>query len=248
MLDERPFFLKEYRWLYIAMFVLLLTQFAVSYHARQYRQLWLNIPPAPSEAAGLSRFLGDTQFAFRGYGMMLQNFGDIGGRTTSLRSYDYNRVGEWLNLLDKFDSTSRFPSYLASFYFGATQDPSKLLPVIEYLAKIGVRPGKDSWRSLVQAIYLARHRYKDLNLAQRLSQTLANLDNPSLPEWTKHNYLTIMSERGEKQAAAALILNQMRENAGHMSLTEFNLLKSILCDQTLTKSEADKLELCKEGD
>lgn len=242
--DHRPFFLPRYRGLYLCLFIALILQFVMAAQLLRVQERWLNVPAAPSGAAAQMTALGDPQFAFRTLAIALQNFGDTGGRTINLDAYDYNAVGAWLRLLDGLDPRSRFLPYLAAYYFGSAPDGKGLGPVVDYLAMVGQRTGGNNWRWLAQAVILAQYKLKDLDKAQALADRLARHPDPTLPEWGRNFRFVIMNTRGEKQAAAALILLRLRDEAETLSVTEFNLLRSILCDQVLSPSERPAYTLC----
>lgn len=242
--DERPFFLKEIRWAYVLLYAFLLIQFLIAIETRDYRERWLNVPPPPSELGATAPFLGDKSFSYYSYGVMLQNFGDLGGRTTSLKDYNYDMIGRWMVLLDKFDPQSRFVPYLAAYYFGGTQRTERLKPIIEYLAMVGRRAENGNWHWLAQAVYLARFKYNDQVLAEKLAFELARLPNKDLPEWARNFYLVIMNARGEKEAAEALLLAKLQSEGEHMTISEFNLIKSILCKQVYDRTKAAKSPVC----
>ena len=246
MSDQRPFFLPHHRGLYACLFVGLILQFVVAGLLLQTQERWLNVPSAPTAEMARMGALGDGQFAFRSLAMALQNFGDTGGRTIHLEAYDYNAVGAWLRLLDKLDPRSRYVPYLAAYYFGSTPNGTGLGPVVDYLAMVGQRTGNNDWRWLAQAVVLAQYKLEDLKKAQGLADMLARHPDPTLPEWGRNFRFVIMNTRGEKQAAATLILLRLRDEAETLSVTEFNLLRSILCDQVLLPSERAAYPVCRD--
>ncbi len=248
MSDQRPFFLPHHRVLYTCLFAGLILQFIVAALLLQTQERWLNVPSAPSFDMAQMGALGDGQFAFRSLAIALQNFGDTGGRTINLEAYDYEAVGTWLRLLDKLDPRSRYVPYLAAYYFGSAPNGKRLGPVVDYLAMVGQRTGHNDWRWLAQAVVLAQYKLGDLKKAQELADMLARHPDPTLPEWGRNFRFVIMNTRGEKQAAATLILLRLQEEAETLSVTEFNLLRSILCDQVLSPSERPAYPICRDID
>ncbi|MES2729837.1 MAG: hypothetical protein V4621_07055 [Pseudomonadota bacterium] len=244
MAEKRAALLPQHRFLYACLAMFLLLQFLCAALLLRDQERWLNVPTAPSPAIARMVALGDPQFAFRSLAIVLQNFGDAAGRTISLDMYDYHHVGTWLRLLDGLDPQSRYLPYLAAYYFGAAPDGKGLAPVVDYLAMIGQRQGNNNWRWLAQAVILSQYKLHDLKKAQALADILARHPDPALPEWGRNFRFVIMNTRGEKQAAAALILMRLRDEANTLTITEFNLLRSILCQQILTAAERPAYALC----
>lgn len=170
---------------------------------------WEGVPPPPSERGARLMTLGDAQFSYRFGAITLQNLGDGGGRVTSLRDYDYGRLGKWFWLLNSLDPASNHVPMAAAYYFGGSGTPKDIRIVVEYLAAIGVNPVGNKWRWLVHAIFLARHHLNDLKLALDLAYRLAKMEpiGDTLPEWARQMPAFVLTEQGDKQAARKIIEN-----------------------------------------
>ncbi len=122
------------------------------FSVRDVRAKWGNVPPAPDMKYAASMGLGDRSFAYRSNGIMIQNLGDTGGRTTPLKDYDYNALADWFFLQNALDPHSNYVPYLAGYYFSALQEPEKYYPVLDYLEKVGSQDDGKRWRWLAQAV------------------------------------------------------------------------------------------------
>ncbi|HEY1097001.1 MAG TPA: hypothetical protein VGF14_07145, partial [Alphaproteobacteria bacterium] len=196
---------------------------------RHVKTRWPGVPPAPSYTTSMMYGFGDKQLAYYALVLTLQNMGDIGGHTTAIKDYDMNNVSEWLRLTYQFDKDSRYAPTLAGYYFGASQDPSKLRPIISYLRVVGNRPDRDLWRYLAQGVYLARFRLKDQQLALDLAYQLAALQGPDLPIWTKQMPAFVMSRMGQKEASRDLFLTIMATSK-NISRQELNFMCGYIQD------------------
>ncbi len=181
----------------------------VTHYTRPIKVRWDGVAPAPSEPVGLLYGFGDRQLSYYVLTLTLQNMGDMGGNVTPIKNYDMNHVADWLWLTYRFDKQSHYAPTLAGYYFGATQDPSKLRPVINYLRTAGNDTHYDLWRYLAQGIYLARFRLNDQALALDMAYQLAALDDPNLPIWTKQMPAFVLSRTGKKKASRDLFLTMM---------------------------------------
>ena len=206
---------------------------------------WPNVPPPPGEIGVTASFLGDKAFAYRVWGMALQNFGNTGGDYRPLKNYNYTHLGQWFDLLDRLDPHSDYVPLLAAYYFGGTQNPKEQLPpVIEYLEKVGSYPEGEKWRWLAQAMYLARHKMEDMPEALRLAKELAAMYRPGMPAWTAQTQALIATEMGDKQAAYMLLRTMLATEAEHMHPNEVNFMVDYICTKILTPEQAPHDPLC----
>ena len=131
--------------LWALLFLLVALNFATWNYSRHMQARWANVPPAPSVFSASFSGLGDFSFSYRVIALMLQNLGDMGGRTTSLLDYNYEDLSDWFMIQHKLDPHSDFTPLLASFYFGAVSDESKLQPLVDYLRIAGASPEGEKW-------------------------------------------------------------------------------------------------------
>jgi len=194
---------------------------------RELRAGWEGVPPAPAPEVANALALGDRQFLYRTTAFVLQNMGDEGGRVTPLKNYDYQRLGQWFALLDQFDPRSNFLPVLVGHYFSQSPEPDHVRVVIGYLARIAVRDPARNWRWLAHAVYLARHKVKDLNLALGLAQRLAALDAPGMPIWTRQMPAFVLAEVGDKEAARDL-MEAIIESNPNLALGEIDFMRDFI--------------------
>lgn len=235
---------KQHLILYTLFLCAFLAHALFSVGSRHMKAAWANVPPVPSEQGAAALALGDEQLAYRMIGIMLQNMGDNGGRSTSLTKYNYDRLGDWLFLEDKLDSESNFIPYLAAFYFGATPDATQLDPLINYLALVGQRPYDQKWRWLGQAVYLARFPQKNYEKAAGLAAILAGMWHPGMPGWVRQMPAFVALQMGDKQASYDIIMSILKEEADQMHPNEVNFMVSYICERLLDESEAAQNPLC----
>ncbi len=211
---------------------------------RDVKTKWGNVPPPPDIKYATIQGLGDASFAYRQNGIMIQSLGDAGGRTTPLKDYDYKVLSRWFYLQDSLDPISNFTPYLAAYYFSNVQNPQMLPPLIDYLADIGSRPYGEKWRWLAQGVFLARYQLKDLDRALEMANALANTKNDNVPAWTYQMPAFVLSARGEKEAAYAILLEILKSRGGKLHPNEVNAIKAHICTRILNKEEATLNPLC----
>ncbi|MDB2682953.1 hypothetical protein N9Z27_01725 [Alphaproteobacteria bacterium] len=238
------------RKIWIVLSIALIGCIGLWFTTKHYQSKWTNVPPPPGKLSAAGAGLGDTIFAYRSYGILLQNMGDQGGRTTNLRDYNFENLGNWFTLLHSFDSKSNFIPYIASFYFGGVDDenhPQKLKPIVDYLEIAGNSTEGEKWRWLAQAAYIARFKMKDLDRALNIAQKLSTLDNPNLPMWARNMPANVLNAQGEKEAAYGLLLSILDSEGDKMQAAEINATKAYICEQILDTAEAKNNPLC-QGD
>lgn len=209
---------------------------------------WLNVPPTPSVNTASFVGLGDDQFSYRYYAVMLQNLGNTSGRVQSLKSYNYETLGQWFFLLDKLDSNSNVIPLLAAYYFGAITDAEKLEYVFDYLAVVGQRPEREKWRWLGHAVFLARHIVKDDDKALELAYLLASNPSPDLGDWAKQMPAFILAGRGQEgdtREAYEIMMNMLIDNVDTLHPNEINFMTDYICNTILIDDNTiEKPEFC----
>lgn len=237
---------KQYFVIVVGLFVLSIALNIVLWSGvRQAKIKWFNVPPTPSPSTALWSSLGDPQLAYRSYGLTIQNMGDTGGRVTSLADYNYEALGQWFRLIHKFDPRSDFAPFLAGYFFGAGQDHSKLTPIIDYL-EIAAGDGQgQKWRFLAQAAFLARFKMNDMDKALELANKLSAFENPDIATWARQMPVFILTAKGEKQAAYALMVSILKTDSENLHPNEVNATLDYLCTRILNEQEANTDPLCK---
>lgn len=230
--------------LYLVFGLAIVANLAFWTESRERRTLWRNVPPVPSERGAASAGLGDSQFAYRAQGLMLQNLGDTGGRSTALAEYDYAALERWFFLADRLDPRSDYIPMLAAWYYGASQDKDRIAHVVNYLEAVGQRPEGEKWRWLAQAVYLAQHVMKDTNRALALANLLAASTNPDLPNWARTMPALILTARGDKEAAYAIMMGILASRADRLDPAEVNNMRIYICEQILDATARAKHPLC----
>lgn len=191
---------------------------------------WANVPPVPKHEKASMLALGDKQLAYRYYATMLQNIGNVGGRSVSLKEYDYKLLKDWFFLGDYLDPLSNSVPLLAATYFGAVDDNEKLNYVLDYLAVAGARPEGEKWRWLGHAVFLAKHQQKDNKRALELAYKLAENKSPDLADWAKQMPAFILQEEGQSELAYKIMLNILISNVDTMHPNEISYMKDYICN------------------
>jgi len=178
-------------------------QFAFASVHQDLRPVLEAIPPPPSPAARDARAFGDQQFLYRQLVLDLQNFGDTGGRITTMRDYDIDRVLGWLDSLDHLDLDAAHHPFLAMRYFSQTPEPDALRRIVGYIAaRADANPERHAiW--IADAVYIAQVRLKDLPLAAEVAMILDRHDPRDVPVIVRQLPAFLLERLGAYGEAAA---------------------------------------------
>ncbi len=163
----------------------------------------LDVPPSQRLADALG--LGDRQLLFRAYALHVQGAGDTGGRIVPIKNYDFDRVVGWLDTMSDLDSKSQFPVGIGIRYFGASQDLAHIAPIVRFAMRDVDKNPAEKWLWLYEAIYLARYRLGDLNLALEAANQLASYPDSQIPPIAKFSPALVLEEMGQWAEAGALV-------------------------------------------
>lgn len=237
---------KSSEYIVFAVFaVVLLFNMGFLYRAQSIQAKWANVPPAPSASSASYAGLGDKEFAYRSYGLMIQNLGDIGGRDVSLNAYNYKRLADWFYYMNALDPKSNYIPFLAAYYFGGSGKPDGMAAVTDYLVKIGDSTEGDKWQWLAQAVFIARYKEKNLPKALDLAHKLAALYHDGMPAWTLQMPALVESAMGDKKAAYDIMMGILKNDADNMDPTEVNFMIYYICERILDEKDAAQHPLCK---
>lgn len=226
--------------------LILIGNFAFWNHSRHVLPEWDNVPVPPKISMASFIGLGDKIISYRLYAYMLQNFGNTGGRFESLKKYDYGHLEDWFFLTDEIDPISNYVPFMASYFFGAVEgDKEKTRHVVNYLAKHGEQPYPEKWRWLAQAVYLARYKMEDMNLALSLAYKVNALPGYVAP-WARQLPAFVQLKMGNKEAAYEIMVRMLASDGAKLHPNEVNAMKDFICTRTLDKAALAKNPLCQD--
>jgi len=164
------------------------------------------LPPPPTEAGAVASALGDGEFFFRNGVLKVLNVGVAGGELVPLKDLDYGELAAWFLLLDKLDARSTIVPYLAAYWYGHTPNRPDSRYIVDYLLERAEIDARHGWHWRVVAMYLARHKLQDLDLALGIAEDLAARDDPEAPYWVAHMPAFVLERMDEREAALILLV------------------------------------------
>lgn len=188
---------------------LLAAQVTVGFGLLDRRAQERTLAPPPTREVALASALGDGEFFFRTGLLKLINLGVTGGELVPMKELDYGDLTGWFYLLDSLDPRSVTVPSLAAYWYGFTPKTADSRYIIDYLLSRAEFDAHDGWRWRVQAMFFAKHRLGDLELALAIAQDLAARDDPEAPYWVEHMPAFMLEGLGENEAALILLVSIM---------------------------------------
>ncbi len=161
-------------------------------------------PPAANAVRLLS--LDDKLTAAKLIMLWLQAFDTQPGISLSLKELNYSRVTEWLDLILLLDPNIEYPLLAAARFYAEVPVPDKQRQMIQFIQKKFMQAPNQRWPAMAHAVYIAKHRIKDLELAAacaRLLRIHATAEN--VPNWARQMEFFVLEDMGELEAAKILI-------------------------------------------
>ncbi len=191
------------------------------------------VPPAPNKIFTKFASFGDEELLFRILGARLQNSGDVFAGFVALKNYDYNRVYDWLVLLDDLNSESNFTPSLASYYYSQTQNRQDNYKIVKYLNDHSIKNLNKKWWWIVQSVNIASF-IPDQALAIKSAEIIANNNFDNAPLWTR-TIATMLKGREQGLDANCLsfkvisnLLSDNESKAREINAEEMNFMRNFI--------------------
>jgi len=164
----------------------------------------LPVPPPVWVLRALS--LGEEPAFARLLMLWLQAFDHQPGISIPFRNLDYDRVAGWLERILVLDPRSRYPLLSAVRIYAEVPDPGRRRKMIDLVERQFLLAPDDRWQWLAHAVFIAKHRLRDLPLALRLARELREYTHAdNVPGWARQMELFVLEAMGDLQGAQVLL-------------------------------------------
>jgi len=193
-------------WLWLALGAILAVQVGVQALRPAQSAAASDLPPAPRAAALRAISLGETAAGARLAMLYVQAF-DLGaGNALPYRRLDYGRLRAWLRAILDTDPRSGYPLFAAARIYAEVDDAARCRTMLEFVHEAFLEDPNRRWQWMAQATLLAKHRLKDLPLAQRYAADLERLTtDPNIPIWARQMQIFILEDMNELEAAKIML-------------------------------------------
>ena len=165
----------------------------------------MKLPDAPTESAIKFVAASDHAFSYRLLVFWLQQFDVQSGQYISYRDLDYQKLIDWLGVLNQLEASSQYPELLAARVYSKVADNSRVKLMLEYVYQRFKKDPVKNWRWLAEATITAQHKLKDQTLALKYATALAEEKSEEIPMWAKDIRLIILENMGELEQVRLLI-------------------------------------------
>lgn len=163
--------------------------------------------PAPVDAAYLrAASLGDPMAASRLLMLWLQAQDHQAGISIPFARLDYGRLTGWLEAVMTLDPRSHYPLLSAARIYSEVPDNAKRRIMLEFVYRKFLEAPDSRWPWLAHAVYMARHRMNDRELALKYARALrTHTSADTAPEWARQMELFVLADYGELESAQILL-------------------------------------------
>jgi hypothetical protein len=161
--------------------------------------------PMSARAYVISSF-GEPVAAAKVMNLWLQAFDNQPGVSIPLHALDYDVVTDWLDTILELDPRGPYPMLVAARVYGSVSDEEKKREMMDYIFhKFNEDPNKH-WRWLADAVITAKHELKDMQLALKYADALAEkATGENVPYWARDMRIIVLEDMGEVEAAKVLV-------------------------------------------
>ena len=162
-------------------------------------------PPLSTRSYVMSS-LGEPIAAAKYLNLWLQAFDNQPGASLSFHQLDYPRLTQWLDTILELDPDGHYPMLVASRVYGSVKNPEKQRIMTDYVYSKFIEEPNKYWRWLAHAVITAKHEIKDLDLALKYADALAEkATGENVPYWAKDMKIIVLEDMGELEAAKILV-------------------------------------------
>ncbi len=165
-----------------------------------------DLPRPMSARAYVMSSFGEPVATAKILNLWLQAFDNQPGISIPLHSLDYDVVTDWLDTILELDPRGHYPMLVAARVYGSVSVEEKKRQMMDYIFyKFNEDPNKH-WRWLAHAVITAKHELKDMQLALKYANALAEkATGENVPYWARDMKIIVLEDMGEVEAAKILV-------------------------------------------
>ena len=138
--------------------------------------------------------------------LWLQAHDNQPGISIPFRQLDYTILTQWLSAILELDPRGHYPLLSASRVFGEVPVPEKQRQMLAFVEQEFHKDPDKRWPWLAHAVFIAKHRLKDQQLALQFAESLADkATGENVPSWAKQMQIFLLEDMGEIESAKVLL-------------------------------------------
>ncbi|HIF50154.1 MAG TPA: hypothetical protein EYQ42_01225 [Thiotrichaceae bacterium] len=191
-------------WIVLILSLFLQCLWHFSFSRLEVKRYNLTIPPTSTHIRLMS--LDDPVSAAKLTMLWLQAFDNQPGVSIPLKELNYDRVVEWLDIIIELDSKIQYPLLAAIRFYAEVQDVEKQRMMIRYVSDKFIESPNERWSFMAHAVYVAKHRIKDLKLALECAELIRqHAKGDNVPYWAKQMEIFILEDMNELESAMVIL-------------------------------------------
>ena len=164
----------------------------------------LSPPPAVSLLEVAS--LGDSVALSRLLMLRLQAFDNQPGISVPFKALDYAVLTEWLEVISSLDRQSQYPFLSAARIYAKVLDDAKKRQMLDFVHRGFLEKPNQRWPAMAHAVFIAKHRLEDLDLALELARDLRiHATDSKVPSLVRQMELFVLEDIGDIESAKILL-------------------------------------------
>lgn len=164
------------------------------------------LPPAPDSRLLRLSAMGEAGTLAKALMLWLQAFDNQPGISIPFSGLDYARVIDWLDAILGLDGRFQYPLLSASRVYTETPDDGRKRQMLDFVHRRFLEDPERRWPWMAHAVYVAKHRIGDLQLALEYAKALRlNVSSGAAPPWVAQMEIFVLEDLAETEAARILI-------------------------------------------
>lgn len=164
------------------------------------------LPEAPTVNILEAMALGEPVALSRLLMLWLQGFDYQPGISIPFSQLDYGRLTRWLEQILSLDPRSHYPLLSAARVYTRVADNSKQRQMLDLVYRKFQEDPAARWPWLAHAVYVAKHRMGDQQLALQYARALRLQTSPATaPDWARQMELFVLEDIGDIESARILL-------------------------------------------
>jgi len=160
--------------------------------------------------------------------LWLQAFDNQPGISIPFAELDYDKTIDWLETILAMDPRAQYPLLAASRVYTVVPDERRQRKMLEFVNEQFLLDPDSRWKWQAHAVYMAKHRLQDFDLALRYARTLGKYaTGENVPHWARQMEIYVLEDMGELESAKVLI-GGLIESGAIIDANELRFLKQRL--------------------
>ena len=194
------------RWVLLTLLIALSLQISTHHYMPRRDAHVRPLPSPPAHEFVRAMSFGEDLVLAKLIMLWLQNFDNQPGISIPFAALDYTKVMGWLRLILSLDPNAQYPLLAGSRLYAEVADKTKQRAMLDFVAREFRRDPGARWPWMAHAVYVAKHRVGDIELALSYARSLAeHAEGTEIPNWARQMVIFVLEDMGELHSAKVLL-------------------------------------------